>query len=325
METVIVTATNDEYADLAIDLVRSILQRATLPPPMVCLDAGLGAENIRRLMSYGVKLVAPGWDYPGTFSGPWFRAMTARPNLPRHVPGYDLYLWLDADTWIQDWGAVTAILSAARSHDVAAISTVHRGYRQVVSVSPLEPGISQEMFYSWIIAENFDDNIASFMAERVYMNNGVVAIRGDSPIWSAWSKLAGKAFKKARHSKAAPWATSDVPQKSGLWQGGGNVALYLAQEAAFNIAFHAVGRKGAILPAPLNWLCSQALPLQSRSGNFVDTAYPYDELGIVHLSGQTKQDTWPVRGLEGAVTRRTLRFPGSEQADVHPPDTLGSR
>ena len=63
-----------------------------------------------------VQLVAPGWDFdfPGRESAPnYLKAEFSRPFLPRHFPGYEMYFWLDADAWVQEWRAVDIYCAAA--------------------------------------------------------------------------------------------------------------------------------------------------------------------------------------------------------------------
>ena len=50
---------------------------------------------------------------PRAYCGGAFKAQFARPFLPRHFPGYETYLWIDADAWLQDWRAVELYVAAA--------------------------------------------------------------------------------------------------------------------------------------------------------------------------------------------------------------------
>ena len=40
-----------------------------------------------------------------------YKALTARPFLPRYFPGFDLYLWIDADCWVQQGDAMALFLA----------------------------------------------------------------------------------------------------------------------------------------------------------------------------------------------------------------------
>ncbi|MDP6305477.1 MAG: hypothetical protein QF869_06310, partial [Alphaproteobacteria bacterium] len=103
---IIITAANDKYFWLLQKFIASIRDHdAGREAPIGVLDLDLSSENIAWLEAHGARVCDPGWDYKmAKAEDNWFKAMTARPNLPKHFPGHDIYLWLDCDTWVQDWG-----------------------------------------------------------------------------------------------------------------------------------------------------------------------------------------------------------------------------
>jgi len=54
--------------------------------------------------------------------------MTARPYLPKHFPGHAVYLWIDADAWVQDDTVLDIFVSGARRGMLAVVPEVDRGY-----------------------------------------------------------------------------------------------------------------------------------------------------------------------------------------------------
>ena len=98
VNTVIISAADTEFFRLLSGLVRSIRATQPEPFPLCVLDCGLEPDQRGWLAVRDVALVEPCWDYTGFEApGPWFKAMTARPNLPKWVPGYEMYFWIDAD------------------------------------------------------------------------------------------------------------------------------------------------------------------------------------------------------------------------------------
>src|ERR1700746_3788195 len=80
------------------------------------LDLGLEAEHRRWLSEKVSHIVSPGWDldFPHRAQTPeTLKAQVARPFLRRHFPGYETYLWIDADAWLQDWRAIDLYVAAA--------------------------------------------------------------------------------------------------------------------------------------------------------------------------------------------------------------------
>ena len=57
-----------------------------------------------------------------------FKAMTARPHLPRYFPDHDPIVWIDADCWIQDWRAVAMLKLAAADFGLDIVPEIGRSY-----------------------------------------------------------------------------------------------------------------------------------------------------------------------------------------------------
>src|ERR1700753_1477506 len=102
---VVITAADAAYYDLVVDLVSSIRdQPRSADVALVVFDLGLTAPQRDALAARQVSFVRPGWDYDFATAPPeWFKAMTARTRLPQWVPGFEHYLWIDADAWLQRW------------------------------------------------------------------------------------------------------------------------------------------------------------------------------------------------------------------------------
>ena len=64
------------------------------------LDCGFAPEHREWLAPRVTHLVQPEWefDFPGRERPPeTLKALLSRPFLPRYLPGYDSYMWIDAD------------------------------------------------------------------------------------------------------------------------------------------------------------------------------------------------------------------------------------
>jgi hypothetical protein len=127
-KVIICTAADRNYAPLLDGLIASIARyRARVGYDLGVLDLG-GLDHA----SIPGKVVEPRWDYP-ILKGrvPAFsRAMTGRPHLPKYLPGYDVYMWLDADTWVQDWRGIAAYVNASRDYMIAITPEYDRSYIQ---------------------------------------------------------------------------------------------------------------------------------------------------------------------------------------------------
>lgn len=67
------------------------------------VDMGLSAEQIAALEAQGYAIVVPGWtiNVPQELRDGFMIGNVAKTALRDYFPGYDVYLWFDADAWAQ--------------------------------------------------------------------------------------------------------------------------------------------------------------------------------------------------------------------------------
>jgi hypothetical protein len=150
------------------------------------LDVGLEEAQRAWLVERGAAIVEPGWDFdfPGQAEAPRHRqALFARPFLPRHFPGHDLYLWIDADAWVQDWNAVELFFRAAGEGLIALVPEMDRSYRNFFRAWEEFHAVNHEGY-----REAFDGPTADRLMRHPLLNAGVLALAGDAPHWQAWAK-----------------------------------------------------------------------------------------------------------------------------------------
>ena len=128
-----ITGGDAAYFDLMRDCVGSL--RATSEGRALALgilDCGLTDAQRDWCRGQGATLVVPRWDFdfPGRDAlKDGYKALTARPFLPRYFPGFDLYLWIDGDCWVQQGDALELFLAAARTGKLAVAPEIHRSMR----------------------------------------------------------------------------------------------------------------------------------------------------------------------------------------------------
>ena len=287
VNTVIISAADTGFFGLLSGLVKSIRATQPEPFPFCVLDCGLEPDQRGWLAALDVALVKPGWDYTGFEApGPWFKAMPARPNLPKWVPGYEMYFWIDADCWVQDWAGPQKILDAAAEAGVAAVTESDNAYP--VTIGP-DPDRHMAKFKDWnraIIGSYFGPEIAEEIGAAPPINCGVFAATAASRLWAVWDEAMEAAL------------ASGAPDK------------FFAEQCAFNVALRARGVPFANQPAWCNWACNRAWPMINNAGQLVEPVFPHRPLGIVHMTGETKKGrhNLPVQG--GGTEMRSLEYPG---------------
>ena len=185
-KTAIIVSSDANYFDLLMGTVNSLRERAGgLDVDLCILDVGLTAEQVNHLRDLATSVVSVDWefDFPGRDKTPgYFKAMTSRPYLPRHFPGYDLYMWIDSDAWVQDASVLETYLRSAAAGQLAVVPEIDRGYTMFYKrPRPYHRRLSHRMYrwaYGWRIADRLGRN--------PILNSGAFALRGDAPHWQLW-------------------------------------------------------------------------------------------------------------------------------------------
>jgi hypothetical protein len=281
MKATIVSAANEAYFPLLKGLILSIFDRR--PDDAIALsvvNVGLAPNQIVELQSMGVTVAEGVWHFPfaqQATSPRWFQTMTGRCKLREYFPGHDLYLWLDADVWLQDWRAIELLIAAASDADLAIVPEIHRAYSYLYKMGPFKENQLLEFFAASVGAEQ-----ALRLASQPVMNSGVLAIRNDSRAWDVWEKWMKKSLAGTIHK--------------------------MSEQCALSGAIYLEGLSAYALPAWCNWMCCQAFPMyDSKSRRFVEPVLPFEPISILHLT-QRHKGVWPVKTISGEIVELPLDY-----------------
>jgi len=265
MKKIIISGADDLFFDLLFDLISSLNQfNHKLSDSIGILDFGLSRTNLDKLSGLVDFVVKPTPEFmidTGLRVNSYLAARFSRPFLPQYFPNYDAYLWLDADTWVQNPFAINLLFNAAQKNAIGIVSESD----QTSNASNVNANVEQ-----WILNKlsNFypDDGIALYRSNPYY-NSGVFALRGDMPHWSLWKK-----YYKAGIDNAKETYSDQTALNYALWKE--------------SLPIH-------ILPSVCNWCCHLVKPKFSlQNKKFCDPNKPHHEIGIMHLTARTKNQTF---------------------------------
>ena len=251
------------------------------------LDCGLTGEQRAWCSAQGAVLVTPQWDFDFPARATLkdgYKALTARPFLPRYFPGFDLYLWIDADCWVQQGDALQLFLAAARTGALAVAPEIHRSMRHYQHAWGEFAAVCGAAYEAC-----FGKETAERLIRYPMINAGVFALRADAPHWSGWAEVYRDALQRSTD---------------------------LTDQLALNVLVYDQGFKHEPLPSRCNWPVHHATPAwDAERALFVEPAMPYEPLGILHMTIYTKTlASLDVRELggphAGQVRARSLRWPG---------------
>jgi hypothetical protein len=284
-DLLIVSGADSGYFPLLRDLVLSIkVLRADAP--IGILDVGLLPDQRKWLAQHVAHLVTPGWDivFPGQAQTPEARkAQFARPFLPRHFPGYETYLWIDADAWVQDWRIVRLYVEAARGGKLAIVPEIDRAYKRHYK-RPKWFGLT----LTWKnYREAFGWRVADRLGRNPMVNCGVFALRADAPHWHIWGRIIERVAQRTR--------------------------FFFVEQTALNYAIFAEHLPVDFLPAYCNWMPGDAAPaFDAQRGLFVEPFSPHEVIGIMHLAGpDQKMHVFRLNRLDGGFVETSLRYSDS--------------
>jgi len=273
-KVIVVTAGDANYDDLVEDLIDSLPGRAERTFDLAYVR--LGGDHAPAAIAARVdRLAMPprddGW-IPGAKGFELaFRGLKAR--LPELFPGYDIYVWLDGDTWVQNAAGIPELAEASAHADIAIHPELDVHY-----LSQPVPNDYTLMVYDRI----YGPEEARLYTRRPMVNSGVFAARAGSPLWARWRE-----------------ALMDSRER----QTGRTETFYSDQ-----IPLHRLIHSGALTVRPLravnNWMVLMAMPvLNFQRRRLLVPTPPHEEIHILHLVGAAKDSIYQV-----GDTGRTMSF-----------------
>jgi hypothetical protein len=179
-------------------------------------------------------------------------------RLPEYFPGYDTYVWLDGDTWVQNRAGIDQIVHCAQLADLCAHPELDPNYHRMNV-----PSDRLMHLYGGL----YGAEAASRDIRAPQFNSGVFGAKASSPLWRLWSE-------------AQVEANAKVAATPGLYHSDQTPLHHLI----------ASGRLGAYpLRAVNNWLVHAAYPAVNLARKRLTApTFPFEEINIVHLTWVTK-------------------------------------
>jgi len=289
-----VSSADEKYFPLLAEWLQSIRRFDQSREADICiLSAGLSDPQIRYLKSQGCKIIIPEWPMHLAShkikNKEFLKACLCRPYLPEYFPGYQTYIWLDADTWLQDWEAVDLLVQGASKNALAICPQTDRAYGKAMRLEWLGPfPFKAKSFYYSNARRAFSSKIARRLFPYPTLNAGVFALSANAPHWKAWQGLIEKALKRGK--------------------------VFTAEQLTLGMLVYLENYRAEFLPAWCNWLCQSKPVWNPQSELFLEPYLPHHKIGIMHLSGYDEMRldravTTEVQTTGDEKGRMSLRYP----------------
>jgi len=267
----IASGADRDYFPLLRDTVLSVLAHQP-DAALGILDLGLDREQRLWLSSRVEHIVRPAWDlnFPRRAQAPeTFKAQVARPFLRRHFPGYETYLWIDADAWLQDGAAIDLYVSAAGSDKLAITPEIDRAYKR---------HYKRPKPFGWSLAwKNYRKAFGLRAADRLgrnpMVNCGVFALHHDAPHWDAWARVLSRVLQRTQFFFVEHLPVNFLPAYCNWMPGDASPAF------------------------------------DTERGLFVEPYAPHEVIGVMHLAGrEQKLHLFRLSRLDGGTVETSLRY-----------------
>jgi cephalosporin hydroxylase len=289
MKIIIIVAADANYFELLRGTILSVREKPEGRNIAIgFFDLGCTPEQLQWLETQVNFIQTPDWefDFPGKNDAPhYLKGLLARPFLRQYFPNFDIYLWIDADAWVQDWKAVELLVKGAARRGLAVVPELDRSY--YLAYGKL-PWYWQFVYRDYQAA--FGEEVAQQLHSYPTINAGIFALHKDAPHWEVWAEYLAE----------------------GLQQ---HVSLMTDQIALNRLVYGTeLFDKTEMLPAWCNWSCNFGLPVWDKQrGCFVEPYLPQDAIGILHMTGH-KHDLVKLATTDNDTIEISLRYqPNQEQ------------
>jgi hypothetical protein len=276
---IIVTAADAGFFNMLEELISSVrLSSASLAFDIGCFDLGLKPEQVSRLQNRGVIVVNPTTGLK-TAQPPERSQLgfLARPYLRENFPGYGIYVWLDADTWVQGRDWLRGLAGRAKETGAAFVRESDPSYR------------FSFRYYLWKgkhYLKGYGPWLTTQLLLKRQINAGVYAMQATAPHWAMWQQHYQSAL--SRTGLAAPH-----------------------DQFSLNVAMHLNRHPETFLPPTYNWICALSCPYWDEDEQqFCSPDADRRLVHIVHLAGSVKTKQFDLKTTKGRIVRGTLRYGG---------------
>lgn len=296
MKTTLISGSDHNYYPLLREWLHSVRRFQESANLAICIiDSGLTPEQRAELEPRVTKIVRPDWPNPQIKRKArgleHLKACVCRPFIPVLFPGYQTYLWMDSDTWVQDWAGVEMFIKAAQSRpDAIAITNgADRAYgsgRRIQWLWHLPVRIRN--FYFSNARKPFGARSARALLSCPVLSAACFALDGNAPHWQRWQELAIHAALKGK--------------------------VFTAEQTALGYLIYLEDFQAELLPAYALWQCSTPPVRDLQDSVFTEPYTPHKKIGILHLSGidpmrANRNATLEIQTRQGGTTAMNLRYP----------------
>jgi hypothetical protein len=245
-----------EQAQRCLETIREYC-RADYDIGVVAIDLKDG--ELQHLRQQGAKLFTNVSALPSFAEAPRHAyAMTCRPYLKEIFPGYESYMYIDADVRVMNADTFEFYLGGSRQfpQSIAIVQEVDPAY--IFIQDPTQARRYHEM-KNGRIAVTYGQDAAAYLQYFNCYNAGVFAMHRDAAVWELYRKNLEIAMRGPYH--------------------------HMLEQDAMLVSIVESGMKALVGPTIMNWLCSISFPRwDEEQKRWVRPIFPYIQIAVLHLT-----------------------------------------
>ena len=205
----------------------------------------------------------------------WYKLLTERPFLKDHFPGYEKYIWLDADTEVLNIQGIKNLIEATDLKDLAISPEMNESYVFKNTKFGIKKIFSSFYKISGWSFKNYKRYFSKDLGEDLFFkplfNNGVFCLNSDSEIWNLWKNEYQNALNKAKTSYGIK-----------------------TDQLSLNKIIYENFHKISILDSTNNWIISKSEKIKKIDENFYTPSFPNRKINVLHYTNLSFNDNFIV-------------------------------
>ena len=294
VKKIIISSSDSKYFLLVKELYLSLRSQNILNEyDFAVLNTGMNKNQIDYLRDNKIEVKDAIWNtkVPSykILGRDHLKTQVARAFLPDYFENYKVYIWLDADLWINDLESFLLYEKGALQNNLTITPQSDRAYFNNAKV---EWFMNFPLKVKTINFKNIRKSVSNKLAKKYAfystLNAGAFAISDSNEIWKCFQKNINLAAKKGR--------------------------IFGTDQVALALSVYEDKIPTQFLPSYCNWMCDFHLPIfDEKINKFLEPYLPYHPIGLIHLAGlddirNDKNVLSNIKNIRGEVIQKSLRF-----------------
>ena len=267
MKTAIISGCDNNYFYKYLNLYNSLVDNNCFRYADICfVNISVTNDNLEKISQKTKKIVEPTWDFKIPFkTQEWKKLLTIRPFFKNYFPGYDNYIWLDADTWVQGNDFISDFENASSLGKISIIPEFDINYEALKTKYSFKKIFGD--FYKargWSyknLKKYFDKKTLNILHQKPILNAGIFSIPYSSSIWEKWEN---------EYRKIVENASDDY-------------CLNMDQVSLNKVLYNNLDLVN-FFGSEYNFLIKNCLPVIDNNGNYCLKDFPFKKIEILHLT-----------------------------------------